>query len=355
MQQRASVPIAPMTTLGLGGRAARFVEAAIEDDVALAVRDAEAHGDPLFVLGGGSNVVVGDGGFAGLVVKMATRGIRVERDGDRMIVDVAAGEEWDAFVARAVDEGWSGLEGMSGIPGLVGATPMQNVGAYGEEVADTIVRVRAFDRHAGVFADIAGRDCGFAYRTSKFKTSDRWIIVRVAFTLRADGGESGVRYPELANALQLREGGTAPARTIRDTVLRLRRAKGMVVDAADPDSVSAGSFFVNPVVDDAGLRDVERRVHEGGLAREGETMPRFAMPSGTWKLSAGWMIERAGFPKGFGDGAVGVSRKHALALVHRGGGTTRELLDLARAIRDAVEARFGLVLVPEPVLVGCAL
>ncbi len=355
MQHRASVPLAPMTTLGLGGNAARFVEAASDDDVAAAVRDAEAKREPLFILGGGSNIVVGDDGFDGLVVRMASRGIHVERDGDRVIVDVAAGEPWDPFVARAVDEGWRGIEGMSGIPGLVGATPMQNVGAYGEEVADTIVRVRAFDRSVGGFVDIDGADCGFAYRTSKFKTTDRWIVVRVAFALRADGGESGVRYAELAKALALREGGTAPARTIRDTVLRLRRAKGMVVDAADSDSVSAGSFFVNPVVDDAGLRDVERRARDAGLASDDAPMPRFAMPGGRWKLSAGWMIERVGFPKGFGGGHVGVSRKHALALVHRGGGSTRELLDLARAIRDAIHARFGLVIVPEPVLVGCAL
>jgi UDP-N-acetylmuramate dehydrogenase len=355
MQQRAGVPIAPMTTLGLGGRAARFVEAASERDVELAVKDAAARSEPLFVLGGGSNVVVGDDGFAGLVVRMASRGVDVAREGDRVVVDVAAGEEWDALVARSAAEEWSGIEAMSGIPGLVGATPMQNVGAYGQEVADTIVRVRAFDRHAGAFVDIASADCGFSYRTSKLKTSDRWIVVRVVFALRASGDGAAVRYAELARALGVREGDAAPTSTIRDTVLRLRRAKGMVVDGNDPESASAGSFFVNPVVDDDGLRDVEKRARDAGLIGDGETMPRFAMADGRWKLSAGWMIERAGFPKGFGDGAVGVSKKHALALVHRGGGSTRELLDLARTSRDALQARFGIVVVPEPVLVGCSL
>jgi len=343
-----------MTTLRLGGRAALLVEAENERDVELAARDAEADGRAIFVLGGGSNVVIGDDGFDGLVVRMASRGVEVTREGDRVIVDAAAGEAWDALVERAAGEGWSGIEAMSGIPGLVGATPMQNVGAYGQDVAETIVRVRAFDRKARAFVDIDAADCGFEYRGSKFKASDRWIVVRVVYALRARGG-APVRYAELARALGVEEGQSAPPQTIRDTVIRLRRAKGMVLDAGDPDSVSAGSFFVNPVVDDEGLRDVERSARDAGLASDAALMPRFAMPRGKWKLSAGWMIERVGFPKGFGHGNVGVSRKHALALVHRGGGTTRELLDLARAIRAAIHARFGLVVVPEPVLVGCAL
>jgi UDP-N-acetylmuramate dehydrogenase len=354
MNPRAGVSLAPLTTLRLGGAAARLVDAETERDVELAVRDADARGEAIFVLGGGSNVVVGDDGFPGLVVRMGSRGVAVAREGERVVVDAAAGESWDAIVARACSEGWSGVEAMSGIPGLVGATPMQNVGAYGQEVAETIVRVRAYDRAARAFADIDAGDCGFAYRTSKFKTSDRWIVVRVAYALRMKGG-APVRYAELARALGVDEGGEAAPQTIRDTVIRLRRAKGMVLDAGDPDSVSAGSFFVNPVVDDAGLRDVEARAKDAGLASDAAPMPRFAMADGRWKLSAGWMIERVGFPKGFGDGHVGVSRKHALALVHRGGGTTRELLDLARAIRAAVRDRFGLVVVPEPVLVGCAL
>lgn len=354
MHSRKGVLLAPMTTLGLGGRAARLVDVRDEDELGEAVREADARGEPIFVLGGGSNVVIGDDGFPGLVVRIASRGVRVERAGDRVLVHAAAGEAWDVLVERCVGEGWVGVEAMSGVPGLVGATPMQNVGAYGQEVADTIVRVRVFDRDLGAVVELDAKECGFAYRTSKFKASARWIVTGVVYSLRV-GGDATVRYAELARALGVREGDGASPSAVRDTVIRLRRAKGMVVDASDPDSVSAGSFFVNPVVDDAGLLDVERRARDAGLTSDAAPMPRFATKDGRWKLSAGWMIERVGFPKGFGEGSVGVSRKHALALVHRGGGSTRELLELARAIRAAIEHRFGIVVVPEPVLVGCAL
>jgi UDP-N-acetylmuramate dehydrogenase len=279
---------------------------------------------------------------------MSVRGIDVERTSERVVLHVGAGEPWDELVARTVDEGWSGLEAMSGIPGLVGATPMQNVGAYGSEVSETITGVRAYDRHARAFVDLTPAACGFSYRASMFKANDRHVITRVSFALRADGDVGmPVRYAELARALAVAEGAHAPARRVRESVILLRRAKGMVVDASDPDSTSAGSFFVNPVVDDAGLAAIEARARALG------PMPRFTMPDGRWKLSAGWLIERAGFAKGYVRGSVGVSNKHALALVHRGGGTTDELLGLARAIRDAVDARFGVRLVPEPVLVGC--
>jgi UDP-N-acetylmuramate dehydrogenase len=281
---------------------------------------------------------------------MALGGIDVERSGERVVLHVGAGETWDDLVARAVDEGWTGFEAMSGIPGLVGATPMQNVGAYGSEVSETIVGVRAYDRQARAFVDLTPAACAFSYRASAFKTTDRFVLTRVSFALRDDrGAGSAVRYAELARALAVAEGDRAPIRRVRETVIALRRAKGMVVDPRDPDSTSAGSFFVNPVVDDAGLAAIEMRAGDVG------PMPRFAMPDGAWKLSAGWLIERGGFPKGHTRGHVGVSTKHALALVHRGGGTTNELLDLARAIRDGVEARFGVRLVAEPVLVGCAL
>ena len=358
MHARADVSLASRTTLGLGGRAARMVEPSSEAEIVAAVADADARGEPLLVLGGGSNVVIGDEGFAGLAVCVASRGVRVRRgaaDG-RVLVDAQAGEAWDALVARCVGEGLAGIECMSGIPGLVGATPMQNVGAYGQEVSDTIVSVRAFDRRAGALVDLAAGACGFQYRDSMFKRTDRYVIVAVRFALRDDAGLGlPVRSAELERALGLREGERAPAAAIRSAVLALRRAKGMVVDATDPDSVSAGSFFVNPVVTSEVLAATEQRARSDGALGEGATMPRFAMSDARWKLSAGWLIERAGFAKGFTSGHVGVSRKHALALVHRGGGTTRELLDLARVIRDAVHARFGLTLLPEPVLVGCAL
>jgi UDP-N-acetylmuramate dehydrogenase len=343
MRVRIDVPLAPLTTLQLGGPAARMVDLEREGDVPLAVVEAEAHEGPLLVLGAGSNVVVADAGFPGLVARMATRGVDVQREPGRVIVDVAAGENWDAFVARAVDEGWSGVECMSGIPGLVGATPIQNVGAYGQEVVDTIAQVRAYDRVAGAFVDLDPRECHFAYRTSVFKKSERWIVTRVRFVLGL-GHEGVVRYGELARALGVLEGARAPSRLLRETVIELRRAKGMVLDARDPESVSAGSFFVNPIVDASTLADVAARA---------AAVPRsFEAGEGRYKIAAAWLVERAGFVKGWGDGRVGVSRKHALALVHRGGATTGELLALARAIRDRVHALFGVTLEVEPVLVG---
>jgi UDP-N-acetylmuramate dehydrogenase len=346
MLVREGVSLASLTTLRVGGAAARMGELEREEDVVDAVRDAEARGQGLFVLGGGSNVVVGDEGFPGLVARVALRGVEVAREGDRVVVDAAAGEDWDALVARAVGEGWRGVECLSGIPGLVGGTPIQNVGAYGQEVSETIARVRAFDRAAGAFVDMDARECGFGYRASVFKRSDRWIVTRVRFVFEAGDESAPVRYAELARALGVGEGARAPARVVRATVTRLRRAKGMVVDAGDPESVSAGSFFVNPVVDAATAARVEERA--------GERPPRFDAGEGRVKLAAAWLVERAGFRRGWGEGRAGVSRKHALALVNRGGATAGELLDVARAIRDGVRERFGVELEPEPVLVGCA-
>jgi len=343
---RTLVALAPLTTLRVGGAAAELVEIEREADVLDAVRTVEARGLPLFVLGEGSNVVVGDGGFPGLVARLRTRGVEARREGDRVVVDVAAGEPWDAFVARSVDEGWRGLECMSGIPGLVGGTPIQNVGAYGQEVAETITRVRAYDRGAGAFADMDRRDCGFGYRASLFKRSERWIVTSVRFELEVSPLSSPLRYAELVGALGIEPGGRVPLKEARQTILALRRRKGMVVDPGDPDSVSAGSFFVNPVVDAKELLAVE--------ARAGARPPRFDAGDGRFKLAAAWLVEQAGFPKGWGRGRVGVSGKHALALVNRGGATAAELLAVARAIRDGVRSRFGVELEPEPVLVGCS-
>ncbi|MGO9837263.1 MAG: UDP-N-acetylmuramate dehydrogenase [Polyangiaceae bacterium] len=346
MRELTDVPLAPLTTLRIGGPAARMVDVEREADVVDAERDARARGEALFVLGGGSNIVVADEGVPGLTVRIALRGVRVSRDGERAVVDVAAGESWDEFVARAVVEGWRGVECMSGIPGLVGATPIQNVGAYGQEVSDAVVGVRVFDREAGAFVDMAPGDCGFGYRASVFKRRDRWIVTGVRFVFELGGESAPVRYAELAKALSIGDGQRAPSGVVRDTVLALRRGKGMVLDAGDPDSVSAGSFFVNPVVDALALADVE--------ARAGERPPRFDAGEGRFKLAAAWLVERAGFPKGWGEGRVGVSHKHALALVNRGGASARELLAVARTIREGVERRFGVELEPEPVLVGCS-
>jgi UDP-N-acetylmuramate dehydrogenase len=330
------VPLGPLTTL-------RIVS---EEDVRAAVADADARGEPLLVLGGGSNLVVSDAGFPGLVGRMAIRGVEARVDADRIVVDVGAGEDWDVLVARAVDEGWRGVTSLSGIPGLVGATPIQNVGAYGEEVADTVTSVRVFDRTAGAFLDMSPGECGFGYRASIFKRSDRWIVTRVQFTFTR-GDDTPARYAELARALSVKEGEQAPSRRVRETVIALRRGKGMVVDATDPESVSAGSFFVNPVVDLATAARVE--------ALAGVAPPRFDAGEGRVKLAAAWLVERAGFARGWGEGRAGVSRKHALALVNRGGATAAELLAVARAIRGGVRERLGVTLEPEPVYIGCSL
>jgi UDP-N-acetylmuramate dehydrogenase len=345
MRTRDNVPLAPLTTLRVGGPAARLVELEREGDVLDAALDAGRRGEPLVVLGGGSNVVVGDGGVKGTVARVALRGVEVRRDGERVLVDAAAGEDWDALAARAADEGWRGLECLGGIPGLVGATPIQNVGAYGQEVSGTIVSVRALDRACGEFVELLPEACAFGYRASVFKRSERWIVTRVRFSFAADREAAPVRYAELSRALGLRDGDRAPLRRVRETVIELRRGKGMVLDAADPDSVSAGSFFVNPVVDAAVAAEVE--------ARAGARPPTFEAGEGRVKLAAAWLVERAGFVRGWGEGRAGVSRKHALALVNRGGASAAELLALARAIRDGVRARLGVTLEPEPVLVGC--
>jgi len=319
------VELAALTTLRVGGPAASFVEARTEDELIDAARDAA------LVMAGGSNLVVADGGVSGRVVRIATRS--VERDGTRLTV--AAGEDWDALVARCVAEGLQGFECLSGIPGSVGATPIQNVGAYGQEVAETVVSVRVFDRETGRVEVMSPAECGFGYRTSVFKYHDRRVVLSVTFELR-EATESGpLRYAELARALDIPAGGTAPLADVREAVLALRRAKGMVIDAADPDSVSAGSFFTNPI-----------------LATAPEGAPAWPEADGWVKTSAAWLIERAGFHKGYGNGRVGISTKHTLALVNRGGASTAELMALAHEIAGGVEDRFGIALHPEPVLVG---
>jgi UDP-N-acetylmuramate dehydrogenase len=339
-----SVPLAPLTTMRVGGPAARMVSLEREQDLAEVLASADVSREPIFVLGTGSNVVVGDAGFPGLVLRMALRGIEVRREGDRVRVDVAAGEDWDALVERAVAEGWRGVACISGVPGLVGATPIQNVGAYGQEVRDTIVGVRVFDRRRATFIDLAPAECGFDYRASIFKRDDRWIVTRVSFVFDRDDHES-IRYPELSKALGVQEGEPAPASRVRETVLALRRGKGMVLDEADPESVSAGSFFVNPIVDVATAAQVE--------AVAGQRPPGYPAGEGRIKLAAAWLVERAGFARGWTLGRAGVSRKHALAIVNRGGATAAEVLAAARAVRDGVRDRLGVTLEPEPVMIGC--
>lgn len=341
---RYDVPLAPLTTLRLGGTARRMVDLERPEDIASADRESVGRAEPMLVLGGGSNLVVGDDGFPGLVARMRLKGIHARREGPRVVVDVAAGEDWDVVVARAVAEGWSGLECLSGIPGLVGATPIQNVGAYGCEVSQMLTRVHAFDRERAIHVDLEPRECAFGYRTSVFKGNDRWVVTGIELTLDQSPESAPIQYDELARALAVPRGARARASRVRDTVLALRRSKGMVLDPDDAESVSAGSFFVNPVLGRSAFAELE--------ARAGVRPPCFDDGQDRFKVAAAWLVEQAGFPKGWGKGRVSVSRKHALALVNRGGATTRELLGLANEIREGVWARFGVRLAPEPVLVG---
>jgi len=369
----AQVPLAGHTTLGLGGPARRFAEAPDDTELIARVRAADGRGEPLLVLGGGSNLVVADEGFPGIVVHVATRGIRHQPDGESVLLTVAAGEDWDAVVAGAVADGLAGLECLAGIPGLTGATPIQNVGAYGQEVAQTLVTVRAYDRDRREVAHLPAADCGFGYRTSAFKRSlrsgggaqpglpgpvtGRFVVLGVTFRLERSPLSAPVRYGELARVLGVREGGRAPLAEVRSAVLALRRGKGMVLDPADPDTRSAGSFFTNPVLDLAGFAALGRTV--AATCGPGVQVPRFPAGRGYVKVPAAWLIEQAGFAKGHPGSAAPdgprISTKHTLALVNPGGATTTSLLALAREVADGVRKAFGVDLAAEPVLVGAVL
>jgi UDP-N-acetylmuramate dehydrogenase len=352
--ERPSVPTSPdvdadlsrYTTLGLGGRAARLLTATDQEElVALAGSPGE-----VLLLAGGSNVVIGDGGVAGTVVLIRTSGITVASGGlSDALVTVEAGHPWDDVVAFCVAEGLSGIECLSGVPGSAGATPIQNVGAYGQEVADTIHGVRVLDRIRGAVVDLSPADCGFAYRTSIFKGDDRYVVLAVTFALRRSELSAPVRYAELARSLDVSTGDRVRLADAREAVLALRAGKGMVLDPGDPDTRSVGSFFTNPVLDDDAF---------AALAGGADTPPpHWPGPDGSVKVSAAWLIEHAGFGKGYqGDHrGVAISTKHTLALTNRGGGTTTALLGLAREIRDGVLKNFDIRLYPEPVLVACSL
>ena len=343
MQVEEQASLAHRTTLGVGGPARRLVTADRSDDIVSAAR--ETRGEPLFILGGGSNLVIADSGFPGTVVHIATRGITfAAHDDGRALVTAEAGEPWDAFVGAMVD---SGLSGVECLPGLVGAVPMQNVGAYGQDVSETITAVHVWDRERSERLTLDHAACAFAYRSSSFRGKDRHVILAVTFALERSRESRAVRYAELARGLGVALGQRAPLETVRQTIVALRRKKGMVLDPADPDTASAGSFFTNPILSPDELAALR--------ARAGDTLPVFAEPDGRSKVSAGWLIEQAGFTKGFALGRAAVSTKHALALTNRGGATTTELVALARRIRDDVEARFGVRLENEPVFVGVSL
>ncbi|MFW5926387.1 MAG: UDP-N-acetylmuramate dehydrogenase [Myxococcota bacterium] len=346
---RHRLPLAPFTTLELGGPAEHFTEVSDLATLTAALRWARDRGVPVTVLGGGSNVVVADEGVPGLVVRIGMEGLVLRRVGERVHVTAQAGEPWDPLVERTVTAGLAGLECLSGIPGRVGATPIQNVGAYGQEVAETLVSVRVLDRATLETRELGPRECDFAYRDSIFKRDpDRHVVLEVTFAL-VPGGSPAVRYAELRRALADRAPSLAQ---VRETVLSLRRAKSMVIDPHDANRRSAGSFFTNPIVSDVEADRVVARAVELGVVTTDSEVPRWPAGPGRTKLAAGWLIEHAGVPKGYRRGPVGVSSRHALALVHHGGGRTRDLLELARHVRDTVHARFGVHLRPEPVLMG---
>ncbi|MBB1245353.1 UDP-N-acetylmuramate dehydrogenase [Streptomyces durbertensis] len=345
-------PLAPLTTLRLGGPADRLVTATSDEEVVAAVREADDAGTPLLVVGGGSNLVVGDKGFAGTALRVGTTGFTL----DGTTLELAAGENWSDAVARTVEAGLAGVECLAGIPGSAGATPIQNVGAYGQEVASTITEVTAYDRVERRTAGITAGECGFSYRHSRFKADpDRYVVLRVRFRLEdADGLSAPLAYAETARALGVEVGDRVPLARARETVLKLRAGKGMVLDPEDHDTWSAGSFFTNPVLGEAEYRAFLARVEER-FGAAAPVPPSWPAGQGRVKTSAAWLIDRAGFTKGYGDGRARISTKHTLALTNRGGATTEELLALAREVRDGVAEAFGVRLVNEPVTVGCAL
>ena len=395
---RSRCPATPHSRLG--GPAARFVEADTDAEIIAALRAADDAGEPVLVLGGGSNLVVPDEGFPGTVIRVLTSGVRIAADDDAALVTVAAGEDWDSLVARCASDGLAGVECLSGIPGLAGATPIQNVGAYGQEVAETIVAVSCLRPGARLMVEMANADCGFGYRSSAFKreamasasasasasgsapasppapewaaewasvpahsATGRFVVLSVTFRLARDPLSSPLRYAELARSLGADPGAGCRSATCAPRCCELRRRKGMVLDPADPDTRSAGSFFTNPVLDPGQLAALEQAVE--AVCGPGAQIPRYGAPAGQVKVSAAWLIEHAGFVKGYPargewarrppgqeDRGPRISTKHTLALVNPGGSSTKELLDLATEITNGVRETFGVELVTEPVLVA---
>jgi len=351
LQIQEYVPLAPYTTLGIGGPARYFCVAGTEAEVEEGARFARENGLPLFLLGGGSNVLVSDSGFEGVVMQIGTTIPKQERvDGETVLLEVGAGEDWNEVVLYAVERGYAGIECLAGIPGDVGGTPVQNVGAYGQEVAETIVRVRVFDLEARRFRDLDHADCGFAYRKSVFNSSERgrYAVTAVTYRLRP-GGEPALRYADVKHhfAIRLEQGEVPSLREVYDAVRSIREKKGMLAGQGGRDGRSAGSFFKNPVI---ALAQVER------VAVQAESTPAdvpiYPAKNGMVKLSAAWLMERAGFHKGFAMGNVAISSRHTLALVNLGGATAAEVIELRDAVIEGVKEKFSIQLEQEPVLLG---
>ena len=347
MQLQQNVPLAPLTTLGVGGPARYFVEAQSLAEVSDAVAFAHSNQLPLFVLGGGSNLVVSDSGWPGLVLKIGIRGIEERSEAGRMLFEVGAGEEWDRFVAHAVARNCAGIECLSGIPGSVGGTPVQNVGAYGQEVAETVESVQALDLRDGQVHELCNEACGFSYRTSIFNSSrrGRYILLRVTYTLQP-GGAPRLQYADLKRYFAGWSVTPTLAET-RDAVRRIRAGKGMLISPGDEDCRSAGSFFKNPILSPEQYQDLTARASAKNLQ-----VPSYPALDALKKVSAAWLVEHSGFSKGLASGAVGISRKHALAIINRGGATSADIVALKEQIQQRVEDLWGIHLEPEPVFVG---
>ena len=350
-----NVQLAPYTTLKLGGPARAFASAQTEDELIAMVSWADTEGWPVLILGGGSNMVVSDDGFDGLVIRCGLLGQRIESNGT---VWVQAGAVWDEVVRATVDAGFAGLECLSGIPGLAGATPIQNVGAYGAEVSELITEVRVYDRAKRRLTSFASRDCQFTYRNSRFKRElNQWVVLSVRFALRP-GGAPVIRYPELEQTVLSEtkaEEAMVSLSRVRQSVLEIRRSKSMVFDTTDTNHRSVGSFFTNPILPSNVVDELSQRAVSEGWVANVKDIPKYPAGNGYTKLPAAWLIERSGVSKGMRWGGVGVSDKHALALVHHVDGSTTELLELAQTIRQKVLSRFGVILEPEPMLIACSL
>jgi UDP-N-acetylmuramate dehydrogenase len=350
MLLQENIPLAPLTTFRIGGPARFFVEARTVGEVQEAVTFAQSKDLPLFVLGGGSNLVVSDSGWPGLVLKIAVLGIDQRSGHDdegRVLFDAGAGESWDRFVSHAVMAKCAGVECLSGIPGSVGGTPVQNVGAYGQEVSETIESVEVFDRKDGQVRELCREACGFAYRSSIFNTTERgrFIILRVTYALKP-GGEPHLEYADLKRHFEGRETRPDLAET-REAVRHIRARKGMLIIPGDPDCQSAGSFFKNPVLSEPQHEDLQARAAAKGL-----TLPSYPALEKSRKVSAAWLVEKSGFSRGYGFGHVGISSKHSLAIVNRGAATAAEILALKDQIQHRVEEIWDVRLEPEPVMVG---
>ena len=356
VEPRENVPLAPFTTLGVGGPARFYSRVDDAPSLAEALAWAEQRAQPVLILGGGSNLVLSDEGHPGLVIHLALRGVAARSSGDTVDLTAAAGEHWDPLVAFAADKGWAGIECLSGIPGFVGATPIQNVGAYGQDVSETIIAVEAMDVKTRARATFDNAACRFGYRMSRFKSDDRggFVVIGVTFRLRP-GGPPSLKYAELGRHFAER-GVTAPSLAeARKAVIEVRRRKSMVLDPEDPNARSVGSFFMNPVVPVADFDRMAARIIADGVASSPVEIPHYPGGEGRFKLSAAWLIEHAGFQRGYRRGRVALSEKHTLAIVNRGGATAGDVLGLAREVRDGVRDRFGIGLHPEPVFVGVSL